>query len=657
MKNLRYILLSFALIAVFVACDDDPDGYHVDKDSFCIEAFGPNPVVRGDTLTFVGQKLKSVTSVVLPENEEVTSAEFIDFTANSFKLIVPMACESGYVTVYYSNNNSVTLTSMLTFSETFEIYSVAPMESSKTVLEAGDSVVVTGEYLNNVVTVGFVNGVTTDEIGYQTRSELHFAIPKGAVSGLIYGEDSNGYQVYSSEELTIDQPAISGVSPLSVRPGDEVTISGEMMDQIVSVTFTGASAIESDDFVSATYSKIVVTVPDAAQDGTLTLETAAEQILYTSDAVTIIVPENLSVAAETVFKAGLKAVISGDDLDLVTGVTFNSEVSADFYYSDSKIYATIPTTAVDGVITLSMASGKTVDTPSITLVKPAITGLSATEITAGDSFTITGTDLDLVTSVTLNGAACDFTTDSSTSLTVTTTSTSTTGTVAVIAANGDTATSDATLTIVYDSYVTVTSITTSVKIGESVTMVGSNFNMIEAIYFGETKVTSYSSRSDSEMIFTVPDVEGGTYNITFVLTTGDVETCAIAIEVAGAMTVRVVFEGEHDLGTGWSNALQSLSWMGPFYDDNIPYGTTLTVEVVCDATQGWWQIGICDPNGWSTLESSNALGGYYTFPSSDGTEITFELTDNDVDVLNARGVILAGYALTITKVYVSYAAE
>ncbi len=653
MKSLRYFLLSLALLAVVVGCEDEPDGYSVDSGSFCIEAFGPNPVVRGETLQFVGQKLNQVTSVILPENVQISSSEFIDFTSGSFSVTVPSECEVGYVTVNYGNNKSVTLSTQLTFTETFEIYSVAPQDESKTILEAGDSVVVSGEYLNNVVTVGFENGVTTDEIGTQTRNELVFAIPKGATSGLIYCEDSNGYQVYSSESLTIDQPLLTGMSPLNVRPGDEVTITGEMLDQIVSVTFTGSSAIEAEDFVSAAYDAIVVTVPYDAQDGTLSLVTEAEQTLTTSESVTITVPSNLSVAPETVYKAGLNVVISGDDLDLVSAVSFSSGASADFVYSNGTITAAIPTTAVDGVITLTTYSTKTVDTDAITLVKPAITGLSVTEITAGDSFTITGTDLDLVTGVTLAGASCEFTINDATSITVASTATSVTGAVAVTAANGDSATCDTQLTVVYDSYITVTSLTASAKIGESVTMEGSNFNMIEAIYFGETKVTSYSVRSDNTMTFVVPDIEGGTYNPTFLLTTGETEICAMSIAVTGATETRVIFEGSHDLGTGWSNALQSLCWNGPFYDNNIPYGTTLTVEFTCDSSQSYWQLGICDPNGWATLES----GSYVNMPSADTTEWTYELTNNDVDVLNARGVILAGYAVTITKVYVTYAAE
>ena len=67
--------------------------------------------------------------------------------------------------------------------------------------------------------------------------------------------------------------------------------------------------------------------------------------------------------------------------------------------------------------------------------------------------------------------------------------------------------------------------------------------MIEAIYFGEVKVTGYTKRADDEMVFVIPAaVETGSYNMKFVLTTGEEETCASSIDVKGAMTTVVLFE-------------------------------------------------------------------------------------------------------------------
>ena len=108
---------------------------------------------------------------------------------------------------------------------------------------------------------------------------------------------------------------------------------------------------------------------------------------------------------------------------------------------------------------------------------------------------------------------------------------------------GDGGDSPSELTVTPKTITVVSEITASVTAGENVTMKGSNFNMIEAIYLGESKVTSFVSRSDTEIVFTVPAaVVPGTYYPEFVLTTGERENSPRAVEVQGA--VADVLRGE-----------------------------------------------------------------------------------------------------------------
>ena len=71
------ILLSAGLM-LLAACEKGPNGYTVDKDAVVLEAYGPNPVLRGSDLKFVGQNLDRITSVVLPVDMEIPSSEFKD---------------------------------------------------------------------------------------------------------------------------------------------------------------------------------------------------------------------------------------------------------------------------------------------------------------------------------------------------------------------------------------------------------------------------------------------------------------------------------------------------------------------------------------------------------------------------------------------------
>lgn len=538
MKNtlIKYLFAAAMAVIPLAGCDMEEST----AGAVVLESYGPNPVLRGSDLTFIGQNFDKVTAVILPVNIEIPASQFKDATATSFKVTVPMECEPGEVSLVF-DMGTVTAKTTLSYTEQFSISSVKPQDETKTVLVAGDSVVVEGEYLNNIVKFVFDKGGAVAEgemIGVHTRRQVTFAVPMGAMTGRIYGEDANGNQVYSENELNILQPTVSGVTPLDVRPGDRVTISGSLLDQVLSVAFTGSEeAIPAEQFGSMSATSFTVTVPSDAKDGALTLISAAQQEIVTEQKIVMRVPAGLELAAENVYKPGREIVITGTDLDLVTGVKFaggESGVDGTFSYADGALKVTVPDAAADGALTLSTAAGKSVQTASVTMAKPVITAVSST-VVAGETFAVSGTDLDLVTEVTLGGTGCTFSVaDDGKSITVTTSATSATGKVAVSTANGYSTEWPTEVEVSYNSVVIVSSLTESVAPGGTVTMQGSKFNMIEAIYVGTTKVTSYTTRTDTEYVFTIPEtVASGSYNLQFVLTTGEEETCALSLEVTG----------------------------------------------------------------------------------------------------------------------------
>lgn len=647
-KIFGYMIAAAALFGVVTSCVEGPLGYEVDKEAVVLEAYGPNPLLRGNDLTFIGQNLDKITSVVLPVDIEIPASEFKEVTANSFKVTVPIEAEAGAVTLYYEGGK-ITPVTELSYTEPFYLDGLEADDK----LVQGDSVTVKGDYLNNIALIGFSGAkvtVPSEEFGTWNRYQITFAIPRGAASGKVYVADANGNQVFSEEDINVVQPTVAAVSPAEVRPGDVVAIAGTLLDQVDAVKFTGGSDIT--EFKSVTATKIEVEVPWNVQDGAVALTTAAGNTITTTNELVVKVPAALKVEAETVFKAGLNVVITGTDIDLVNGVSFASGVAQEtFTNAEGKLSAAIPATAVDGVITLSMASGKTVETPAITLVKPTLTGLGAVEVVAGNTFTVAGTDLDLVTEVTLAGDKVEFTADSDKQLTVTTTATNKTGKVAVKTANGTTVESEAELTVTYDSFVIVNSLTSSASIGDEVTMLGSNFNMIEAIYFEDVKVTGYSKRADDEMVFTIPTtVDTGTYNLRFVLTTGDEETCVVPIEVKGALTTVMVWEGNTDLGNSWSVTV-NLAWAN--YFKGIPYGATLHVEFEPAAASGT-QIKLMRGEDWAVLQSFPGNEWGVVEMTEGTTHASYVLVDADVKDLDYAGLVVGGQNIVITKVYYTY---
>ena len=98
---------------------------------------------------------------------------------------------------------------------------------------------------------------------------------------------------------------------------------------------------------------------------------------------------------------------------------------------------TVPETAIDGNLSLNMANGMSVAVP-YTLVKPTVTSYSANPVNAGETLTLTGTDLDLVTGVSIGGGSTATPIEGSTesNLTITVPMDSQSGPVSLILANG-----------------------------------------------------------------------------------------------------------------------------------------------------------------------------------------------------------------------------
>ena len=637
---------------IFAGCQKDglsTDQY--DKDTVALSAYGPQPVVRGGQLRFLGSNLDRIAEVVIPGVSPITEIEVVQAGVPSeIRITVPKdGPEPGHVVLRTGDGIELTTKTELTYSEPIVLEAFSPAS-----VRPGDVLTITGDYLNLIHEVIFAEEVLVSEKDFDSHSryEIKVKVPAAAQTGVIGIGDIDMTQpeneglfpnvINSEEELTVALPTVTAVSPSGVRPGDEVTITGTLMDCISSVVFSGATPVTEFDSQSAT--EIVVTVPSDVHDGPVTCVAASGIEIRSEQSVTVDLPVVTDVEAESVFKAGLKVTISGTDLDMVTGVTFSGDAVAEFSYSDNAITATIPETAVDGVIILATAAEKSVETEAVTLVKPVITGFGSDEILAGDDFTIIGTDLDLVKGVTLNGVECTFTPDDSGQLTVNTVATSTSGKVSVTAANGYRGDSPSELTVTPKTITVVSEITASVTAGENVTMKGSNFNMIEAIYLGESKVTSFVSRSDTEIVFTVPAaVVPGTYYPEFVLTTGERENSPRAVEVQGAVVIKTIWTGSWSAGS-WSGN-QDLAWGG--YDwssvDLSAGKVTLVAEVEQDASAQWWQFMLKTGTSWADLAGMSQIDMV-----QGQTIVEVPLTQTMLDDLIANnGLIITGCNYTL----------
>lgn len=556
-KNIFKISAVLAFAAVLLAgCKKEElstDQFAGDG-SIVLSAFGPNPVYRGGTITFVGTNLENVAEVVIPGVDPLTDITVLSSGKPSkISVTVPVeGPEVGKITLKAKDGKTVSSACELTYTEPIVFGSFSPVNAMP-----GDIVTITGDYLNLVKEVVFGGDAISVDFKAQSRHELKVVVPERAITGKLTLGDANQMEnpdafanYYPSEgTLTIGNPTVSGSTATTYKAGQTLTVTGTYLCMVESVDFQAASVNEFE--VSSDWKTLKVVIPAEAMSGDIKVMTYAG-VSLAAGSMTLVAPSGLSAAPSPV-KAGETLTISGNDLDLVTGLAFEGAGNADFTYTSNKITATVPAKATEGNVTLSIANGETFAV-AYTLVHPVVTAVAPTELKAGETITVSGTDLDLITGVTLGGKAEEFAAGAE-ELVITTANTSVSGKIVLTLANGETVEPSEEITLSYDSFVITTYVPASAPIGGEVVLKGSNFNMVESIYIGEQKVTGYISRLDDEVHFIMPYNIVGTYDIRYVLFSGDEEVCPSQIEVTLEENVTIIWSGSAETG-GYANNLE-----------------------------------------------------------------------------------------------------
>ncbi len=657
MKNIFRISALAALCSLIglVACT--PQELSTDQfsdDSVVFSAFAPNPIVRGAELRIMGSNLDKIVEVQVPGSEPITDIQVMSSgRISEIRVVTPAAgaeeeSVTGPVVIVDASGNKYQSKTDISFTEGIVLESFEPANAMP-----GDVVTVKGDYLYNVQQVVLNNGVyvTGDQITEKNRRELKFIVPSNAVTGpvTIGDVDENNNpdglipnNIPSQAVLTIGDPTVNSAARGALKAGAEVTVTGKYLDMIESANFGGVNV---DITLAEDAKSVTVTVPDTAVDGELVLVSFAGKE-FKAGAYTTVVPTNVAIAAKTRYKAGLEAVITGKDLDLVTGADL-AGTALDYAYVDGKISFTIPSAAVDGVVTLVLANGKTVTTQPVALVKPVITEVTPLELFAGDeNVTVKGEDLDLVTSATLGGRDAEIEYAAG-ALTVKTELTSVSGKIVLTLDNGVTVESADAVTVKYHSKVIVTEMPTMQHIGQEVVLKGSNFGLVENIFIGDVKVTQYSLRTDEEVRFLMPWNKAGMYSVSFLLFDGETETLATQIEVGLELDIRTIWEGEQHIT--WTG-MDQLSW-GKYDFSTVQPGTVLTAYFTLDENPEYDpQVRFADGN-WNSLPTGVAIAGGdgNIIVGAGATYYSITLTAADIALLKEKGLVMTGTFYTLTK--------
>ena len=672
MKNvnkIKTLLLSCLVLLGLSACDNDDLSTQQYTGGVSLNVYGPQPVVRGGTLRFLGSNLDQVTQVIIPGVNPITDIDVRQSGIPSEIWVqVPVdGPEEGYVTLVTANGEEITTLTQLTYEEPIVFEGFSPASAMP-----GETITITGDYLNLIHEVIFAEEVAVPEENFisHDRYQIQVVVPDSARTGEIIlsdGAEELPNWIYSEEELEVGTPTVTSITTdTRFKAGERLSINGTALSLVDYVRFEGAevpsAALAEDDKepfnVNENGTNLTLTLPAEAASGTVELVLRSGVTVTASQHFEVVVPTDITVTTSRI-KAGNALALSGNDLDLVTSLSFPSNEEGttidggEFTVAaNSLTLNTVPETAIDGNLSLNMANGMSVAVP-YTLVKPTVTSYSDNPVNAGETLTLTGTDLDLVTGVSIGGGSTATPIEGSTesNLTITVPMDSQSGPVSLILANG-TSVESGTLNVNEAVFCYIANMPEEdIVVGTICQVEIANGDRLTEVQVDGTSVNYIVNGNN--LLFNVPTTAGSNSTVKLISSNGEIEYTFPF--VSGVAEETVIWTGNFDLGN-WANGMQDLAWGG--YDFSaLQAGNTIIVYFTQDATASSWQLKLGRGSDWSTLPDFQeyAGGGDATDLTAGATSFSYQLGANDVnEILTNNGLIFQGANVTLTQISIIY---
>lgn len=264
-----------------------------------------------------------------------------------------------------------------------------------------------GSGMDQVTAVWIPGSGDVTEIRVISDTEIRITVPQDAEPGQLVLRTPQG-DITTQTELTFTEPiSIDELSPLSVLPGDELTIKGDYLNLINEVIFADNVRVSAEDFVAHDRKTIRLTVPQEAQSGQVILSDGAElpNLIYSEEELTVVLPAVETVAELQHAKPGDRISVDGSHLDLVKEVLMPDGTAVEFALEgDHTLSFVLPANASDGEIVMVPASEVKVVIAHLTMAVPSkVVASPASGIRGGDEILLTGSSLDLVVDLSFPG--------------------------------------------------------------------------------------------------------------------------------------------------------------------------------------------------------------------------------------------------------------
>jgi hypothetical protein len=301
-------------------------------------------------------------------------------------------------------------------------------------------------------------------------------------------------------------PSIVSFTPVSSLPGASVTISGTNFSPTLAdnqVSFNGVASTVT----SATATELVVTVPESATTGKITVRVNGSTA--TSSADFTVLQTTLAGFSPESGTSGTTVVISGANFSPTLSeniVKFNGVVASVSAGSTGELVVAVPETATTGKVSVTVNGKTATSSADFIVLQTTIAGFSPESGTHGAQVIITGTNFSINAAeniVAFNGVAATVSAATSTQLTASVPAGATSGKITVTI-NGKTTTSAATFTVPAPA---ITSYFPPIAApGISVVITGANFSSVtenNIVKFNGEEAT-VTAASSTQLTVTVP---------------------------------------------------------------------------------------------------------------------------------------------------------
>lgn len=665
---------------MMTSCGEDDLDTNQYQQGVRVSAYGPVPVMRGGTLRFLGSNLEQISQVLLPGADPISNIEVVSKGSHSeIRVIVPHDnCSNGKVILVTNDGREIETKTPISYIEGLDPANITIPASAKPGELIRISVPADGdEYLDMIRMVEFAKGVRVGKSAFKshTRYVIEVEVPIEAMTGKLNlytadltdaeeAESNTNYQIITTESVLevscatatkVTSPrgecAVDG--QITAKQGETITMTGTFFNLVKSVKI---GKVEITEINKASDTSLSFVVPADAADEAIALVcvSGVEVPVATLQTVT---PSSLSAAPSKV-KAGQQLTISGQDMDLVTGVEFagaGAIASDNFTVEAGKVIVkSVPANATDqSPLVLRMANGKTVET-AYALVVPVIASYDVTTVNAGSKISIAGSDLDLVTAVEFGAGIVPLAdlsvSESAISCVVPMESTS--GRPLFVLANGAKIEGPE-LRIEEAVFCYITELPTEdtkPDAGSVVTVPVKNGDKLTTVSVDGTEVNFVFDEKHGQITFGIPVATGSTGKVKLTSSNGEI-TYNMPVKPATEVE-KVIFMGP--VSIDWSS---NRVYVEDAMLEGVPDNAVLHIEFTQHEAWGQVQINYAD---WTQIMFEGSEGGYIktnTFNDKSISQIDLPLTAEILENLKSKtaakgenhAIIIQGSDWTINK--------